>query len=108
LSTIEAECGAFGQTNYGASKAGILGFTRSLALEVARSGITVNAICPGYVETAMLAAVPEKVRQAVLERIPMGRFGRPEDIARCVRFLVTEGEYVTGQALHVNGGLAFS
>ena len=106
LSSIVAGTGAFGQANYAASKAGILGFTRSVALEVARHGITVNAVCPGYVETSMLAAVPERVRQSVLERIPVGRFGRPEDVARLVRFLATEGEYITGQTLHVNGGLA--
>jgi len=69
--------------------------------------VTINAVCPGYVETAMLAAVPEEVRQAVLARIPLGRFGKPEDVARCVRYLVTEGDYVTGQTVHVNGGLLF-
>ena len=107
LSSIVAESGAFGQANYAASKAGVLGFTRACALEFARHGVTINAVCPGYVETAMLAAVPEEVRKSVLERIPLGRFGRPEDVARCVRFLVTEGEYVTGQTIHVNGGLLF-
>jgi acetoacetyl-CoA reductase len=107
LSSIVAEAGAFGQANYAASKAGVLGFTRACALEFARYGVTINAVCPGYVETAMLAAVPEEVRQAVLARIPLGRFGRPEDVARCVRFLVTEGDYVTGQTVHVNGGLLF-
>ena len=105
LSSIVAATGAFGQANYGAAKAGILGFTRSSALELARHGITINAICPGYIETAMLASVPEPVRRSVLERIPLGRFGKPEDVARCVRFLVTEADYVTGQTLHVNGGL---
>jgi NAD(P)-dependent dehydrogenase (short-subunit alcohol dehydrogenase family) len=107
ISSIVAGSGAFGQANYAASKAGILGFTRSCALELARNGVTVNAVCPGYIETAMLAAVPEKVRQSVLERVPVGRLGRPEDVARCVRFLVAEGEYITGQALNVNGGLLF-
>ena len=107
LSSIVAESGAFGQANYAASKAGVLGFTRACALEFARHGVTINAVCPGYVETAMLAAVPEDVRKSVLERIPLGRFGKPEDVARCVRFLVTEAEYVTGQTLHVNGGLLF-
>jgi len=107
LSSIVAESGAFGQANYAASKAGVLGFTRAAALEFARHGITINAICPGYIETAMLAAVPEEVRKDVLARIPLGRFGKPEDVARFVRFLVTEGDYVTGQTLHVNGGLRF-
>ena len=105
VSSIVAATGAFGQTNYGASKAGILGFTRSLALELARHGITVNAVCPGYTVTPMLASVPESVQKDVLQRIPLGRFGQPEEIARCVRFLVTEATYVTGQLLHVNGGL---
>ena len=107
ISSIVADSGAFGQTNYGASKAGVLGFTHSSALELARHGITVNAVCPGYVETAMLAAVPEPVRRSILERIPLGRFGRPEEVACCVRFLVTEADYLTGQTLHVNGGLLF-
>ena len=107
LSSIVAESGAFGQANYAAAKAGVLGFTRASALELARHGITINAICPGYIQTAMLAAVPEEVRKAVLERIPLGRFGKPEDVATFVRFLVTEGDYVTGQTLHVNGGLRF-
>jgi len=107
LSSIVAESGAFGQTNYAASKAGILGFTRASALELARHGITVNAVCPGYIETAMLMAVPEAVRAGVMERIPLGRYGQPEEVARCVRFLVTEADYVTGQTLHVNGGLLF-
>jgi 3-oxoacyl-(acyl-carrier-protein) reductase len=107
LSSIVAESGAFGQANYAASKAGVLGFTRACALEFARHGVTINAVCPGYVETAMLAAVPEEVKSSVLERIPLGRFGKPEDVARCVRFLVSEAEYVTGQTIHVNGGLLF-
>ena len=107
LSSIVAETGAFGQANYAASKAGVLGFTRAIALELARHGVTANAVCPGYVETAMLAAVPEEVRKTVLARIPVGRFGKPEDVARCVRWLVVDGEYVTGQTLHVNGGLLF-
>ncbi len=107
ISSVVASTGAFGQVNYGAAKAGILGLTRSSALEFARHGITVNALCPGYVQTAMLEAIPEEVRAGILQRIPLGRFGAPHEIARCVRFLVTEGGYITGQMLHVNGGLYF-
>ncbi len=107
VSSVVASTGAFGQVNYGAAKAGILGLTRSSALELARHGITVNALCPGYVQTAMLEAIPEDVRAGILQRIPLGRFGAPAEIARCVRFLVTEGGYITGQMLHVNGGLYF-
>lgn len=105
ISSIVATAGAFGQTNYGATKAGVLGFTRSASLELARYGITVNAVCPGYIDTQMLAAVPEKVRESVLEKIPLGRFGDPGEVAAVVRFLATEGSYVTGQGIHVNGGL---
>ncbi len=105
ISSIVAETGAFGQTNYGAAKAGILGFTRSLALELGRHGITVNAICPGYTRTAMLDLVPEAVKADIEKRIPLRRFGTPDEIARCVRFLIVEGDYITGQSLEVNGGL---
>ncbi len=107
VSSIVAAAGAFGQANYAAAKAGLLGFTHASALELARHGITVNAVCPGYTETAMLASVPENVRAEILARIPLARFARPEEIAACVRFLVTEGQYITGQTLHVNGGLYF-
>ena len=105
IASLSALLAPPGQTNYAAAKAGVVALTESMAKEVARIGITVNAVCPGYIETQMLASVPEAVRRSVLERIPVGRFGRPEDVARYVRFLVTEGDYVTGQTLHVNGGL---
>src|SRR6266568_5147667 len=94
-----------GQSNYATTKAGIIGFTKSVALEVSRHGITVNAVCPGFTETDMLMEVPEKIRQRILEKIPMGRFGQPEEIASCVRYIVTEGDYMTAQAISINGGV---
>ncbi len=87
------------------TKAGIIGFTKSVALEVSRHGITVNAVCPGFTETDMLMEVPEHIRQRILEKIPMGRFGKPEEIASCVRYIVTEGDYMTAQAISINGGV---
>lgn len=104
ISSIVAETGAVGQCNYAAAKSGILGFTRSAALELARYGITVNAVCPGYTDTAMTAAMPPEVRERIVGQIPLGRMAWPEEIARAVRFLV-EQDYVTGQVLGVNGGL---
>ena len=97
--------GNIGQANYATTKAGVIGFTKSVALEVSRYGITVNAICPGFTETDMLRSVPEKIREHILEKIPLGRFGSPEEIAACVRYIVTEGDYMTAQALSINGGV---
>jgi acetoacetyl-CoA reductase len=76
-----------------------------VALEVARHGITVNAVCPGFTETDMLWEVPENVRQRILDKIPMGRFGKVDEIAACVRYIVTEGDYMTAQAISINGGV---
>jgi acetoacetyl-CoA reductase len=106
ISSINGQKGQFGQTNYAAAKAGDLGFTRALALESARAGITVNAICPGYVHTEMLDAVPPDVMQkSILPLIPVGRLGEPEDIARAVLFLAAdEAGFITGSTLSVNGG----
>jgi acetoacetyl-CoA reductase len=105
ISSFVALGGNVGQSNYAATKAGIIGFTKSVALEVSRYGITVNAVCPGFTETDMLMAVPENIRQRILEKIPMGRFGKPEEIASCVRYIVTEGDYMTAQAISINGGV---
>jgi acetoacetyl-CoA reductase len=105
ISSINGQKGQFGQTNYSAAKAGDIGFTRALALESARSGITVNAICPGYIRTEMLDAVaPEVVAKSILPLIPVGRLGEP-DIARAVVFLAAdEASFITGSTLSINGG----
>ena len=105
ISSFVALAGNIGQSNYAATKAGIIGFTKSVALEVARQGITINAVCPGFTETDMLRGVPENIRQRILEKIPMSRFGTGEEIASCVRFIVTDGDYMTGQAISINGGV---
>jgi acetoacetyl-CoA reductase len=105
ISSFVALAGNVGQANYAATKAGIIGFTKSVALEVARYGITVNAVCPGFTETDMLWSVPENIRQRILEKIPMARFGTAEEIAACVRYIVSEGDYMTAQAISINGGV---
>jgi NAD(P)-dependent dehydrogenase (short-subunit alcohol dehydrogenase family) len=105
ISSFVGQGGNVGQANYAASKAGVIGFTKAVALEVARHGITVNAVCPGFTETDMLQAVPAEIRQRLIEKIPLGRFGQPEEIAACVRYLVTEGDYITAQAIGINGGM---
>ena len=106
LTSVVAQSGNPGQTNYCASKAGIIGFTRALALEIASRGITVNAVAPGFIETDMTAAAGEKVREEMSARIPLGRLGSPEDVAGGVRFLVGEdAAYITGAVLNINGGM---
>lgn len=97
--------GNIGQANYATTKAGVIGFTKSIALEVARYGITVNAVCPGFTETDMLQSVPEEIRRNLLERIPLGRFAQAREVAACVRYIVTEGDYMTAQAISINGGV---
>ena len=106
ISSVVARMGSPGQTNYVASKAAIEGFTRSLALELASRNITANAIAPGFIETDMTSDLDEGQAKAILERVPLGRMGRPEEVAAAVRFLISEDAgYITGQTLQVNGGL---
>ena len=108
ISSINGQKGQFAQVNYSASKAGDLGITKALAQEGARFGITANAICPGYIATDMVMAVPEKVREGIISQIPTGRLGEPEEIARCVVFLASdEAEFVNGSTITVNGGQHF-
>jgi 3-oxoacyl-[acyl-carrier protein] reductase len=98
--------GNIGQTNYSAAKAGVIGFTKSLAKEAARYNITVNAICPGIIDTPMTQAIPEKIKQKFLDRIPAGRVGKPEDVAGVVALLVSEDfSYVTGEVINISGGM---
>ena len=105
MSSIVGQMGNVGQSNYAAAKAGIVGFSKSAAQELARFNITVNALCPGFIETEMVTNLTEDVRQALLAKIPLGRFGRPEEVARLCRFLVSEGEYITGAQININGGM---
>ena len=106
ISSVNGQKGQFGQTNYSAAKAGMIGFTRSLALELAGTGVTANTICPGYVGTSMVEAIREDILQAIIGQIPMGRLARPDEIASAVAFLASrDSAYITGTELAVNGGL---
>ncbi len=105
IGSINGQAGQFGQVNYAAAKSGIHGFTKALAQEGAARGITVNAVAPGYVDTEMVRAVPPDVLEKIVARIPVGRLGKPQDIARAVLFLVAdEADFITGATLSVNGG----
>ena len=105
IGSLNGQAGQYGQVNYAAAKSGIHGFTKALALEGARHGITVNAVAPGYVSTDMVAAVPQKVLDKIIAQIPVGRLGTAEDIARAVVFLVSEkADFITGSTLSINGG----
>ena len=105
ISSVVGQKGNFGQTNYAAAKAGIIGFTKSLALETAKKGITVNAIAPGFVKTAMTEKIPKDVMDKILETIPVGRMAEPSEIARAIVFLADEkSAYITGQVMGINGG----
>ena len=109
ISSVVGCSGNAGQTNYAASKAGIEGFTRSLAKEIGSRGVTVNAIAPGFIDTDMTRELPENQAEALLLQIPLGRLGKPEEIAAVVGFLVSDSSgYITGETLHVNGGMYMS
>ncbi len=107
MSSVVGICGNAGQVNYAASKAGVIGVTKSAAKELASRGITVNAVAPGFVETEMTAVLSDKVKEDAVRQIPLGRFGKPEDIAKTVAFLASEeAGYITGQVIQVDGGMA--
>ncbi|MBI6628731.1 acetoacetyl-CoA reductase [Pontibaca salina] len=109
ISSINGQKGQFAQVNYAATKAGDLGIVKSLAQEGARAGITANAICPGYIATEMVMAVPEKVRESIIGQIPAGRLGEPEEIARCVVFLASDDAgFINGSTISANGAQFFA
>ena len=105
VSSFVGKMGNFGQANYAAAKAGIIGLTKTAAIELARSHVTVNAVCPGFTDTEMYTQVPDHVKEQIVKRIPLGRVGTANEIARAVRFLIVDGDYITGSALDVNGGI---
>lgn len=106
ISSVNGIKGQFGQANYSAAKAGILGFTKAIAQEVAKKGVTVNAIAPGYIGTDMVMAIKDEVRQQIVAQVPMGRLGKPEEIGHLVAYLASEyAGYMTGSTLNINGGL---
>jgi acetoacetyl-CoA reductase/3-oxoacyl-[acyl-carrier protein] reductase len=104
IGSMNGQTAAFGQANYGASKGGVMAFTKTAALELARFNITVNVVNPGFTQTDMLATVPTNIQDQIKGKIPEGRFAKPEEIARAVIFLVEDGDYITGQQINVNGG----
>jgi acetoacetyl-CoA reductase len=104
ISSVIGQTGGFGQTNYAAAKAGIIGFSKSLAIETAKYGITVNSICPGFIATEMVSAMPDDVLNNIISKIPVNKLGDPNDIAKGVRFLINS-PYITGHSLNINGGL---
>jgi len=109
ISSVNGQTGQFGQANYSAAKAGMHGFTMALAREVARKGVTVNSISPGYCETAMVMSMPEDIRAGIVDKVPVGRLGRPDEIARTVEFLTADDAgFITGANIPVNGGLFMS
>jgi acetoacetyl-CoA reductase/3-oxoacyl-[acyl-carrier protein] reductase len=105
ISSFVGQAGNFGQANYAASKGGIIAFTKTAALELAKFNVTCNALAPGFTETSMLAKVPEAVQASIKGRIPMGRFATTDEIAKAVLFLAADADYVTGQQINVNGGV---
>jgi len=106
ISSIVGEIGNFGQSNYAASKGGVIAFTKTVAKEYAKYGITVNAVAPGFIKTKMLEGIPEEIMRKILEQIPLRRLGEPEEVAKVVRFLVSDdANYITGQVININGGM---
>jgi acetoacetyl-CoA reductase len=105
ISSFVGQKGNLAQTNYAASKAGLIGFTKSAALELARSNITVNVVAPGFIATEMVTSIREEVQQKLISQIPQGRFGTAEEVAKAVLFLAADGDYITGQQINVNGGI---
>ena len=106
IASVVGQAGSAGQANYAASKAGLIGMTKALAQEMASRGVTVNAVAPGYIDTDMTKVLPEEVRAKILASVPLGRMGKPEDIAAAVKFLASEdAAYITGQVIAVNGGM---
>jgi acetoacetyl-CoA reductase len=109
ISSVNGQTGQFGQTNYSAAKAGMHGFTMALAREVARKGVTVNSVSPGYCETALVMAIPEDIRAGIVDKVPVGRLGKPSEIARTVEFLTADDAgFITGANIPVNGGMFMS
>ena len=106
IASVVGAIGNAGQANYSASKAGVIGFTKSVAKELASRGVTVNAVAPGFIETDMTAILPDKVKEALMQQIPMRHIGKPEDVAAAIKFLASDdASYITGQVIHVNGGM---
>ncbi len=105
ISSVVGQAGNFGQANYSASKGAVIAFTKTVALEMAKFNITANVIAPGFTSTEMLAKVPNEVLEQIKEKIPLHRFGQPEEIGKAAAFLAAEGDYITGQQLNINGGL---
>jgi acetoacetyl-CoA reductase len=105
VSSFVGKMGNFGQANYAAAKAGIIGLTKTVAIELARYNVTANAVCPGFTETDMYTQVPDHVKEQIIKRIPLRRVGTAQEVARAVRFLIVDGDYITGSALDINGGI---
>ncbi len=105
ISSFVAQAGNFGQANYAASKAGLIGFTKAAALELARYNVTMNVVAPGFLATDMVERIPEDVRAQMKQRIPLGRLGEPDEVAKLVAFLATDGDYITGAEFNINGGV---
>lgn len=105
IASVIGQAGNIGQANYAAAKAGIIALTKSAAQELARYNITVNSVCPGFTATEMVLKIPQEIQEQIKAKIPLGRFAAPEEIARAVKFLVADGDYITGQQLNINGGI---